>query len=461
MWLYSLIKSGMTFGMVNEPLYFYRSHDDRIGVHKRRTEWRKELAMNRRMIDALYDNKFIMVSMYTAGTDYEKIVQGLLDSARKFKVPSEVYKVPNLGNWEKNTHQKVAVIKDALQKYKRPVVWTDADSVLEQFPVLFNELDCDIAAHRIKAWNEILSGTVYFAYNEAVLGLLDAWAELNDMGTGPDAPNLQMLLETREDIIFDPLPVEYVKIFDNPHQQCSDPVIVHNQASRTLKTTVELHSDIVRLKRKIVGHDSCAVIGNGPFESDLSKEIDSSFVMRCNNYKTGESFKGIGERTDLNVSSLFHEIIPQEYTEVSVLGVLPISDTMYQRYTDAPMMHVYWKENADKLRQMGISVYTYDESDEEIARVFNNVASAIKAFPTVGIMAIALARMWGFKKIVVSGFTFFETKKSHYFKEETVKPSMHHNVRAEKMLLKAWVEHDKDREWVLDDLTRADLEGDE
>lgn len=459
LWAYSLFLNGFNVDIVKEPLYLYRKHDDRIGVHKRRTDWMNELVDGRRNVDNLAVNKFIIVSMYTAGTDYEKEVQGLRESAYKFGVPIEIYEVPNLGDWAKNTHQKVDVISDALRKYKGPVVWTDADSVFEQFPKLFNELDCDVAAHKIEAWSEILSGTVYFAYNETVLGFLDAWRDMNESGEEPDAPNMQFLLESREDIIFDRLPKEYVKIFDNPHQQCSDPVIVHNQASRRLKSTVELHSDIVKLRKKIVGHDSCAIIGNGPFESDLSKEIDASFVMRCNNYKIGDDYKEIGTRVDLNISSLYHEIIPKEYTDIPILGILPISDSMYQRYTDAKQMHVFWRENADKLKQMGISVYTYDESDKEVAEVFQRISEAIKAFPTVGIMAMALARMWGFKKIIVSGFTFFESDKSHYFKDEKVIPGSHHNVKAEKMLLKSWVEYDKDREWVLDDLTRGALDG--
>ena len=204
-----------------------------------------------------------------------------------------------------------------------------------------------------------------------------------------------------------------------------------------------------------MGHDSCAVIGNGPFETDLSAEIDSSFVMRCNNYKLG--YDKIGTRVDLNVSSLYVEIIPDKYTDIPILGVLPISETMYQLYTEATQMHLFWKENADKLKQMGISVYTYGDKDEEIASVFKSVASAIKAFPTVGIMAIALARMWEFEKIIVSGFTFFEGDKSHYFKDKKVLPGYHHNVNAEKMLLKSWVEHDKGREWVLDGLTKEAL----
>ena len=460
-WLYSLMKLGMKPAMVEEPLYLYRKHDNRVSVEKRAHDWEKLLRDNKRRVDMLFDNhKFVVVSMYTVGTPYEEEVKALEHSVLKYKVPHEIYAVPDKGNWERNTHQKVQVIRDALNKYKRPVVWTDADSVFENFPKLFNNLDCDISAHKINQWNEILSGTVYFAYNETVLRFLDAWEEMNDAGDGPDAPNMQFLIESREDMIYENLPAEYVKIFDNPHQKVSDPVIVHNQASRRFKSVAALHRGIGDVKRKIIGHKSCAVVGNGPFKTDLAEQIDDSFVMRCNNFKCGDEYSEIGTRIDLNISSLYYEIIPTETVDYPVLGVLPMSEIMYQKYTDAKGMHKYWGENLQKLRDMGIDAYAYGDKDEDMAKIFMSVAGAINAFPTVGIIAIAIARAWGFKKIIVTGFTFFESKKSHYFSDKKVVPSMHHNIGGEKMLLKSWITYDKDREWVLDELTQEALDSD-
>lgn len=463
LWLYALLMEQRKVAMINEPLYLYRKHDNRISMEKRRFNWEEMLEHNKKRVEMLYKHhKFVVVSMYTVGTPYEQEIKTLEESLLKFNVPYEIYAVPDKGNWEKNTHQKVGVIRDALTKYKHSVVWTDADSVFERFPDLFDGLTCDIAAHKIQQWNEILSGTVYFAYNESVFKFLDAWEELNDAGSGPDAPNMQLLIETREDIIFDYLPAEYVRIFDNPHQQCNDPVIVHNQASRRLKnkSTSELFEGIQTIKRKIVGHKSCAIIGNGPFVTDLSKEINDSFVMRCNNFKIGDEYAGIGTRVDLNISSLHPDIIPTEKVDYPVLGILPISEMMYQKYSDAKQMHAFWKKSFDKLRKMGVDVYSYGDNDEEMKKLFNSIAGAINAFPTVGILAIALAKSWGFKKIIVTGFTFFESEKSHYFMEQKVVPSMHHNVEGEKMLLKSWVHYDKDRDWVLDGLTQKILKGD-
>ena len=460
-WLYSLMIWGIKFACVNQSLYLYRKHDDRVSVEKRQHDWEKLLQDNKKRVEFLYNqDRFVVVSMYTVGTPYEEEVNNLEESALKFKVPHEIYAVPDKGKWERNTHQKVGVIRDALNKYKKPVVWTDADSVFEQFPKLFNKLSCDISAHKIVQWNEILSGTVYFDYNDTVLGFLDEWEEMNDAGEGPDAPNMQFLIETREDLIYEVLPAEYVKIFDNPHQRVTDPVIVHNQASRRLKKLVGLNKDTWELRKKAIGHKTCAIVGNGPSNTDLSGEIDKAFVMRCNNFQLGREYPYIGSRVDINISSLLKDIIPTTKVEYLVLGMLPISDTMYQKYTDAKGMHKYWVENLQKLIDLGVDAYGYGDNDKEMAKMFQVISGAINAFPTVGILAIALARAWGFKKIIVTGFTFFESKKSHYFSDKKIIPSAHHNVKAEKMLLKSWVEYDKQREWVLDELTKEALYGD-
>ncbi len=66
-----------------------------------------------------------------------------------------------------------------------------------------------------------------------------------------------------------------------------------------------------------------SIIGNGPYQTDLSEDIDSSFVVRCNNFKLRESERKLGTRTDLNISSLHFEIIPERKPAVSTGLLLP------------------------------------------------------------------------------------------------------------------------------------------
>jgi hypothetical protein len=187
--------------------------------------------------------------------------------------------------------------------------------------------------------------------------------------------------------------------------------------------------------------DSCAVIGNGPVGSDLSAEIDNSYVMRCN---TPLMQKGTGTEIDLNITSLYNFVTGR--FKYPILGVFPISDTAYQDYVTVKDMHVHWNNNAQHLISKGNNVWLYNERDE-YCKVFKSLAKEINAFPTTGMMGIATARWIGFKRIILSGFTFFQLGFT--------KPiAAHHNPDAEAMLIKEWI---KDGEYLLDEETKKAL----
>lgn len=413
------------------------------------------------------DEGYIVASMFTVNTPYEKEILKLKTSLDKFKIKYELIGVKDQGNWEKNTQMKPHVIKNIMKKHNKPVVWIDADAIVLKDPVFFNNLNTDISYYTINWPNgfvEKCSGTLYLANNENVHKFIDRWINMNSSNSQPDALNMQAILPEFEYLNYKPLPADYLKIFDNVLIVAPDPVIVHNQASRRFKKEVSIKTEAISVRDKIqpmiTGKDACSIIGNGPFKTNLSKEINHSFIMRCNNFKVGVAYKGIGTRTDLNISSLFHEIIPTKKVDYPVFGILPISDTLYQKYTTAKQMHKYWVENAVKLAVMEINVFTYGDVDE-FAKVFSIVAEEINAFPSVGIMAIMLARFLHFKKIIITGFTFFESEKSHYFMNDVVIPSSHHNMQAEKESIRKWIESDKEynpeREYILDELMKEKL----
>ena len=411
-----------------------------------------------------YSNKndILFVSMFTAGTPYEEEVKSLQKTLDGFGLPYEIVGLRTQGSWEKNTQMKPQVIKGIMDKHNKDIVWVDADAEILKYPELFYSLDCDIAFHYIKEWNEKMTGTMYFKNNTISREVLNKWIALNEKNNNPDAINFQAVMEGFNDLRITDLPNEYIHISDNKYLQCTEPVIIHNQASRRFKESVKevktekQYTDIIRaeLLKYVNGHKGCAVIGNGPFKKDLSKEIDDSFVMRCNNFKLG--FPEIGSRTDLNISSLYHEIVPKEKVDYPILGVLPISDIMYQQYTDAKRMHEFWLQNGEDLIKKGNVVWMYGDNDA-YANVFREVTKEINAFPTVGIMGIATARWMGFKKIIISGFTFFQTEQSHYFMEKSIRPSSHHNTIAERELLLKWISEDNDTEYILDNLVNDNL----
>jgi hypothetical protein len=178
---------------------------------------------------------FRIVSMYTKNTEYHTEAQRLYKSLAKHRIPHVIYECESTGSWEKNCQLKACAILEALEKNDCAIVWTDADSEIIRYPSLFDELSCDIALHKIGT--EYLSGTVYFANNETVKGVVREWVEVNKRNLEWDQKNLQFVLSRNKiDLAF--LPSEYCKIFDRRSQQCKEPVIVHYQASRRLKYEV-------------------------------------------------------------------------------------------------------------------------------------------------------------------------------------------------------------------------------
>jgi len=409
-------------------------------------------------------NDIYFVSMYTEGTPYQEESKILQNSFKKFNIPHEIYGVKPQGSWVKNTHLKPSLILDAMQKHNKDIIWVDCDAEILQEPSWFNHINCDIAYHTIMPRKEMLTGTVYFKNCGRIKDFLQRWHSLNAVSKLPDAMNFQALMERENFLRIEDMPPEYVKIFDSKEMGNGQPVIIHNQASRRFKQIVNTGKDPDNLIYTLFDHlkngqESCAVIGNGPFKSDLSTEIDTSFVMRCNNFKIGPGYEKIGERVDINISSLYHEIMPTDKVDYPIFGILPISDVLYQKYTDAKEMHVHWRKNSSEAIDRGNTVWTYNEKDD-FGRLFIEIASKIDAFPTVGIMGIAAARELGYKKIILSGFTFFQTSQSHYWTDKKVIPSTHHNIPAERKLLQHWIDND-DIEYVLDEVLKENLYQDE
>jgi hypothetical protein len=252
------------------------------------------------------------------------------------------------------------------------------------------------------------------------------------------------------------MPAKYVKIYDNPHQKdCQKPVIIHNQASRRYKTKIQKVNFVKNFDKETRElYKSIAIIGNGPFTDNMEGDIDNSYVVRCNNFKIGKEYKGIGAKTNLNLSSLYHEIIPSEKKEYPILGAHPISNII-GNYSDAKKMHTYWNTSKHKLLTLGNNILTFNEGDE-FFDVWVQLADKLQGFPTTGLVGIALARYLGFKQIILSGFNFFSTEKTHYWKEEKTKPSTHHKVEIERKIVKNWIQKD-DIEYILDGETKRSL----
>lgn len=172
-----------------------------------------------------------IISYYTP--KYTSVAKNLTESLERLTMPYLVKAIDDLGSWDKNCHYKPKFILEQIQN-EDAVVWTDADSVVNAEPLLFYDLDCDIAFHRFKG-KELLSGTVYFKNTEKTIKLLDKWIEINDFFPHQfDQKNLDLAISSIENLKIYTLPPEYVCIFDLSREYYGgmNPVIEHFQASR-------------------------------------------------------------------------------------------------------------------------------------------------------------------------------------------------------------------------------------
>ena len=175
----------------------------------------------------------VFVSCYTS--DYLDSAMRLIESLKQHKLVYDVQEYEDQGSWEKNCNFKPYFIRDMRKKHRgRPVVWVDADAVINDRPTLLYQLDCDFAAHHLN--NELLSGTLYFGPKRGASSLITHWIKRTEEQPEEwDQRNLDYALcqwkfgKTYE------LPASYCKIFDNAAQRDFAAVIEHYQASRRVK----------------------------------------------------------------------------------------------------------------------------------------------------------------------------------------------------------------------------------
>jgi hypothetical protein len=194
----------------------------------------------------------IYISYYTKNTPYELIInEKLLPSLIKWNLPYDIESIEHLGSWGANTHYKATFLKKMLLKHKQSIVFIDADTTIELYPVLFDTLsNYDIGLHYLDTnyfWRgqvglekrEALSGTLYLNYNNNILAFLDEWIEENKRLNQLEQKNMQAILEKFKDKLnIFVLPIEYTAIMKKDNKlpdYIKNPVIIHYQASRDFK----------------------------------------------------------------------------------------------------------------------------------------------------------------------------------------------------------------------------------
>lgn len=196
--------------------------------------------------------KPLIVSFYTKGTLYEKEAETLKNSLDKLGLEYEIVEMPNLGSWQKNCCMKPKFLLDKLEEHKRPLIWTDVDSVVLKNPEILLECTADCAL-RVDDHVEptdpskILSGTMFFNNTFSAKKLLNFWMkecerQLEKKEKVYDQDCLRKVVLHYPTIVeMKRLPISYVKVVDRKEdmERDTENVIVHYQASRLLQPIVD------------------------------------------------------------------------------------------------------------------------------------------------------------------------------------------------------------------------------
>ncbi len=181
-----------------------------------------------------------------AKDNYQKRAKNLEESLDRLEIPRRIEPIDSLGSWTKNCLFKPAFIWRMLVQYgaAQDLLYVDADAQFHSYPVLLDQIDCDIAAHKRPGRQEIQTGTLYFQYTKISFQFLHRWIALCKLsiaeGGPPDQPLFLEALEATDGLRFINLPPEYCMIdtiMENEYPGLK-PVIFQHQASRKLKRTI-------------------------------------------------------------------------------------------------------------------------------------------------------------------------------------------------------------------------------
>ena len=182
----------------------------------------------------------LIVSFFTKNTIYEKEVEDLLLSCQLHGLEYYIEPRDDLGSWQENCCQKPQFILECLDRFRKPLLWVDADAIILQRPLLSFE-GIDLAIHFNDYEKRVVrSGTIYANPTASAKDLMERWRRscVEAFSSGKDLPHgdqgqLPQLLLQQSALSVARLPVEYVQIFDRDPGPLEKAVILHFQASRT------------------------------------------------------------------------------------------------------------------------------------------------------------------------------------------------------------------------------------
>ncbi|WP_417226718.1 putative nucleotide-diphospho-sugar transferase [Amphritea sp.] len=196
----------------------------------------------------------IVIGFYTTDPVYSSAYKLLARSLDRLGHKYDFHSFPP-SEWKTMTDLKPRIILESLNKYKEPVLYIDADAfVHENLDEHFSSMACDMAVNFIdkkEGGEELLSGTIYFDYNDKVIEFIELWISLIERNPELiDQQNLQKAVEDYDHgLKIHRMSSAYTYIFDRQYDEVDKPIIEHLQASREIYCRNEMGGFKNKLKK--------------------------------------------------------------------------------------------------------------------------------------------------------------------------------------------------------------------
>ena len=193
----------------------------------------------------------LVISFYTKNTPYQLDAHHLIASCEKFGIEHAIEGIDSHGSWELNCAYKPFFIAEKLRQFQRPVLWVDVDAVFVKKPKFLKVFEKDLVAYCEPRLphdhpSKVRSSTVFINHTEGAVEMLKEWTqECHRLLVDPtrteefwDQMALRNIYLAQKSSQVGRMPISYVKILGHSgDEKCSNPIILHLQASRRAKTT--------------------------------------------------------------------------------------------------------------------------------------------------------------------------------------------------------------------------------
>lgn len=198
-----------------------------------------------------------IVSYYTRKTIYETIMLNyLMPCLHYLKIPYSIFIVQDCGKWETNASFQPEMIWRAMKTFENEnIVWMDADVIVQDVPLLFEQIParCDIGVYYLKHedhWGGVPpgvqmpkpllnTGVIYFKNSPKMLAFVEEWMLRCSKAQGTSHRiHLAELIDDRinDDLSFFLLPRGYAYVAERedgkmPAEPMKFPLVIQFQAS--------------------------------------------------------------------------------------------------------------------------------------------------------------------------------------------------------------------------------------